>query len=284
MAATATPSGAGGAPEAPTSPPVEEQSRLDASEMTLVEHLRELRTRLVRSVLAVAAGFAVGFAVHVPVFNLLVKPYCALPSRLRAGSSGLDPDRCVLVFTDVMGGFFLSVKAAAIVAVVLSAPVVCYQIWRFVTPGLRPVERRYALPFIVISQLLFAGGAVFAYFLIPKGLEFLLGFAGENIVSLMDANRYFTFLLQAMIGFGLAFELPLILIMLVLMGVLGSEQLRRARSGALFGIFVAAAVITPTQDPVTMTVMALPLFGFYEVSIIVARLVERRRRRHALAV
>lgn len=280
MAATATPPGAGGAPEAPGEP----GEPFDPSQMTLVEHLRELRIRLVRSALAVVGGLILGFVVHRPVFDVLVKPYCALPAELRAGSSGLDPDRCVLVFTDVMGGFFLSMKAAAMVAVVLAAPVVCYQIWRFVTPGLRPVERRFALPFLVISQLLFLGGAVFSYYLIPKGLEFLLGFAGENIVSLMDANRYFTFLLQAMIGFGLAFELPLILIMLVLMGVLGSQQLRKARSGALFGIFVGAAVITPTQDPVTMTLMALPLFGFYELSILVARLVERRRRRQALAV
>lgn len=283
MAATATPSGAGG-PGGPPPPGDPEPDRFDASEMTLVEHLRELRMRLVRSVLAVVGGFIVGFIVHKPVFDFLVKPYCALPQELRAGSSGLDPDHCVLVFTDVMGGFFLSMKAAAIVAVVLAAPIVCYQIWRFVTPGLRPVERRYALPFLVISQLLFAGGALFSYYLIPKGLEFLLGFAGENIVSLMDANRYFTFLLQAMIGFGLAFELPLILIMLVLMGVLGSAQLRKARSGALFGIFVGAAVITPTQDPVTMTLMAIPLLAFYEISILVARVVERRRRRQALAV
>jgi sec-independent protein translocase protein TatC len=274
MAATATPPGADGVPLDTDSP-----EDLDASEMTLVEHLRELRTRLVRSLLAIVVGFAIGFALRVPVFNVMVQPYCDLPSRLRAGSQGLDPDRCVLVFTDVLGGFFLSMKAAAMVAIVIAAPVVFYQIWRFVTPGLRDVERRYALPFIVISQLLFLSGAVFSYFLTPRGLEFLLGFAGENIVSLMDANRYFTFLLQAMIGFGLAFELPLILITLVFMGVLGSQQLRNARAGALFGIFVLAAVITPTQDPITMSLMALPLVLFYELSILVARLVERRRRR-----
>lgn len=256
----------------------------DGSEMSLIEHLRELRTRLVRSVLAIVFGFIVGFVVRVPVFNVLVKPYCALPKQLRAGSTGLDADRCVLIFTDVMGGFFLSLKAAAVVAVVISAPVVFYQLWRFVTPGLRPVERRYALPFIVISQLLFLGGAVFSYYLIPKGLEFLLSFGGDNIVSLMDANRYFTFLLHAMIGFGLSFELPLVLITLTLMGVLQASALRKSRSMAIFGIFVLAAIITPTQDPLTMTVMALPLVLFYEISIIVARIVERRRRRRAATV
>jgi sec-independent protein translocase protein TatC len=141
------------------------------------------------------------------------------------------------------------------------------------------VERRYALPFIVISQLLFLGGAAFSYYMLPKGLAFLLAFAGDNIVSLMDANRYLTFLMQTMIAFGLAFELPLVLIMLVIMRVLSAQSLRKARSGALMGIFVAAAVITPTQDPLTMSLMAVPLVAFYEVSIVVARLLERRRRR-----
>lgn len=278
MAATVTPPGADGAGTDPDAPPP-----LDPSEMTLVDHLRELRMRLGRSVLAVVIAFVAGFAVREPVFNVLVRPYCALPGGLRAGSTNLDADRCVLVFTDVMGAFFLSMKAAAIVAIVLAAPVVCYQIWRFVTPGLRPVERRYALPFIVISQVLFLGGAAFSYWMLPKGLAFLLAFAGDNIVSLMDANRYLTFLMQTMIAFGLAFELPLVLIMLVIMGVLSSQALRTARSGALMGIFVAAAVITPTQDPLTMSLMALPLVAFYEISIVVARLLERRRRRRAPA-
>jgi sec-independent protein translocase protein TatC len=170
-----------------------------------------------------------------------------------------------------------------VVAVVLAAPVVFYQIWRFVTPGLRPVERKYALPFLIISQLLFAGGAVFSYYVIPRGLEFLLGFAGPNVVSLMDADRYLSFMLHTMIGFGVAFELPLILIMLSLMGVVGSQSLRKNRRYAIFGIFVAAAIITPTQDPVTLSIMAGPLILFYEISILVARLVERRRARQEAA-
>jgi len=280
MAATVTPPGADAGGESDSGAP--DFSR-DLSEMSLVDHLRELRMRLGRSVLAVLIAFVGGFAVREPVFNFLVRPYCALPGGLRAGSTNLDSDRCVLVFTDVMGAFFLSMKAAAIVALVVAAPVVCYQIWRFVTPGLRPVERRYALPFIVISQLLFLGGAAFSYYMLPKGLAFLLAFAGDNIVSLMDANRYLTFLMQTMIAFGLAFELPLVLIMLVIMGVLSSQALRKARSGALMGIFVAAAVITPTQDPLTMSLMAVPLVAFYEISIIVARLLERRQRRRAPA-
>jgi sec-independent protein translocase protein TatC len=277
MAATATPRGAGRRRARRPAP-----DDYVGEEMTLYEHLDELRSRLFKAALAVVAAFVVGFVVRRPVFDLLIQPYCDLPSTLRAGSTVLDPIDCTLIFTDVLGAFFISLKAAAVVAVVLAAPVVFYQIWRFVTPGLRSVERRYALPFLVISQLLFAGGAVFSYFVIPRALEFLLGFAGPNIVSLMDANRYLSFILHTMIAFGVAFEMPLILITLSLMGVVRAEGLRRYRRHAIFGTFVAAAIITPTQDPLTMTLMAAPLVLFYELSVVVARVVERRRGRESV--
>lgn len=247
-------------------------------EMTLFEHLRELRDRLFRSALAVAAGFVVGFIFRKPVFDLLIKPYCELPARLRAGSSAFNPDECTLIFTDVMGAFFISLKAAAVIAVVLAGPVVAYQVWRFVTPGLRPVERRYALPFIIASGLLFAGGAVFAYLSLPLGLKVLLSFAGDNVVSLMDANRYLGFLLNTTLGFGLSFQFPLILLALVLTRVVGVAGLRAHRRHAIFGTFVAAAIITPQTDPVSMSVLAGPLVLMYEGCILVARYVERRQR------
>ena len=246
-------------------------------EMTLVEHLVELRNRLFKSALAIAVSFVIGFMVRKQVLDILSEPYCDLPPRLRGVSSVLDPDRCQLIFIDVLGAFFISLKAAAIVAVVLAAPIVCYQIWRFITPGLRPVERRYAVPFLVGSQLLFAGGAVFSYYVIPRALEFLLAFAGPDLVSLMDANRYISFVLQTMIAFGVAFEFPLVLIILSLMGVVGVKGLTQYRRHAYFGTFVAAAIITPTQDPLTLSMMAVPLIVFYEVAIVVARIVERRR-------
>lgn len=248
-------------------------------EMTLVEHLEELRQRLFKSALAIVGGFAVGFIVRDPVFRVVIQPYCDLPADLRFATNTFDPDGCSLIFTDPLGALFISLKAALIVAVVLSAPVVCFQIWRFVTPGLRPVERRYAVPFLVATQVLFAGGAVFSYFLIPRALEFLLGFAGDNIVSLMDANEYMSFVLQTAIGFGVSFEFPVILVLLSFTGVVTSAGLRTARRYAIFGIFVAAAFITPTQDPLTMTLMAGPLVVFYEVSIVAARLIERNRER-----
>ncbi len=244
-------------------------------EMTLFEHLAELRDRIFKAAVGIVAALILGFAIYHPLLAILIAPYCELPAELRAAF--FAGDECRLIITDVLGQFFLRVKIAAVVAVVLAGPLVAYQIWRFVTPGLRPVERRYALPFMVISQVLFAGGAVFSYYVLPRGLEVLLGLGGDTVVAVLDANEYLRFLIHMMVGFGIAFELPLILITLILMGVVGSEGLRTYRRHALFGIFAAAAIITPTTDPITMTLMAGPLVLFYEISIVVARLVERRR-------
>lgn len=272
MTATAAP-GAG-------TPAAGDSEEYAGDEMSLFEHLAELRTRLFKSALAVVAGLIIGFVFREPVLDILRKPYCDLPSALR---DGLGTGSCDLIVLKVMDSFIISIKAAAIVAVVLAAPIVCYQIWRFVTPGLRPVERKYAVPFLIITQLLFAGGAAFSYLLIPRALEFLLGFAGEGITPVLSANEYLTFMLRTMVAFGIVFEFPVVLIILSLMGVIESASMRKYRRHALFGTFVAAAIITPTQDPLTMTMMAAPLILFYEISILAARMIERRRAQSAVA-
>ncbi len=248
-------------------------------EMTLWEHLQELRERIVKSALAVAVGFAVGFAFRHQVFSLLIEPYCDLPPSLRAGSAVFGVENCRLYTPNVTGAFFVSLKAAAMVAVLLAAPVVCYQIWRFVSPGLRPVERRYAIPFVLLTAVLFASGAAFAYVIIRPGLRFLLSFAGPDVVSLMDPNAYFGFILKTMLGFGLSFEVPMAIAILTLMGVVTPAGLKKYRRHAVLGLFLLAAIITPTQDPITMSAMALPLLLMYEGNVLFARLVERRRRR-----
>lgn len=251
--------------------------------MTLFEHLNELRSRLFKSALAVAVGFALGFAVNEPLLNTLIGPYCDLPEELRASTNVFDAESCNLIFTEVLGAFFVRLKTAGVFAVAVGGPVFFYQLWRFITPGLRPVERRYTVPFLVLSHLLFVGGAVFAYFIIPRGLEVLLGFGGDNLVALLDASEYIGFILKTMLGFGIAFEAPLIIAMLTLGGLVDVDGLRRYRRYAIFGAFVLAAVITPTQDPFTMIVMALPLMLFYEGNILFARLVRRRRARTVAA-
>ena len=261
-------------------PSTDEEQDYAGDEMTLFEHLAELRNRLFKSALAIVGGLIVGFVFREPVLTILRQPYCDLPAKLR---DGLNTGECQLIVLRVMDSFVISIKAAAIVAVVLAAPIVCYQIWRFITPGLRPVERKYAIPFLIVTQLLFAGGAVFSYLLIPRALEFLLGFAGEGITPVLSANEYLTFILRSMMAFGIAFEFPVVLIILSLMGVIESTGMRKYRRPALFGTFAAAAVITPTQDPLTMSMMAAPLILFYETSIIAARIIERRRAQRAVA-
>jgi sec-independent protein translocase protein TatC len=252
-------------------------------EMTLVEHLRELRSRLFKCVVAIVVGMIAGFAVHRPLMNLLTGPYCQLPNEIRSATTTVAGEGCRLIITDVLGQFFLVLKVSAVGAIVIAGPVIAYQIWRFVTPGLRPIERRYAIPFFATSVVLFAAGAVFRYLILPRALANLRNFAGPPIVSLLDAGEYLRFMIHMMIGFGVAFEMPLILVTLILMGVVGSRGLRQYRRQAIFGTFVAAAVITPTTDPLTMSVMAGPLVLFYELSIVFARFMERRRRRAAAA-
>ncbi len=250
--------------------------------MSLFDHLSELRSRLFKCAVAITIGFAVGFVVREQILFLLREPYCDLPAAIRSGANSLAPDQaCPLIVLRVMDGFFISMKAASIVAVLVGGPVTAYQIWRFVTPGLRPVERRYAIPFLLASFVLFTAGAVFSFYLLPQALALLLSFAGEGIAPVLGANEYLSFIIFTMLSFGVAFEFPLILLMLILAGVVGPNGLITYRRHAIFGIFVAAAVITPTGDPITMSAMAVPLYLFYEICVVVAKVVERRRRRRA---
>lgn len=253
-------------------------------EMSLFEHLAELRSRVTKSFAAIGVGFVIGFVLRQYVIDIIRRPYCNLPQEVRAGPAAVsDGDQCALIVLRVLDGLMISIKAAAIVAVVVAAPVVSYQVWRFITPGLRHVEKRYAIPFLLASWALFIGGAAFAYYVIPRGLALLLSFAGDGLLPLLAAHEYLNFMLFTLVSFGVAFEFPLILLMLILTGAVGSTGLRTYRRHTIFGVFVASAIITPTGDVFTMLAMAVPLMAFYEICIVVARLLERRRRRQALA-
>jgi sec-independent protein translocase protein TatC len=261
-------------------PPLSPEDDYTGDEMTLWEHLGELRTRLFKAALGFAVFFVLGFALNDVVGSILTSPYCALPPELRFAGQLVDGnDSCKLIFTDVLGAFVVRIKSALVVAVTFGGPIIFYQLWAFIVPGLKSQEKKYAAPFVILSQLLFISGAVFSFFIIPKGLEFLLNFGGDEYVSFLDADSYLTFLLRTMIAFGIAFEYPLIIAVLVLMGVVSHATLKEYRRHAFFASFVAAALITPSQDPFTMCVMALPLALFYEICIVFARLVERGRRK-----
>lgn len=244
--------------------------------MTLAEHLSELRARLVRSLLAVGAGSVVGWFVYEPLLTFVKQPYCDLPEAFRVRGE------CQLIVTRVLEAFSVRIKIALVVGLILGAPVLLHQLWRFITPGLTGRERRYTLPFVVVGQMMFLAGAGFAYFVIPKGLAILLGLGGEQLATLLSAGEYLSFVLTTTIAFGLVFEVPLVIVFLALLEVVDSHQLRRLRPYAVVINFFIAAVITPTVDAVTMLFMAGPMVGLYEASIVATRLIERSRRRQTV--
>jgi sec-independent protein translocase protein TatC len=256
-------------------PPRTSSREYVGEEMTLFEHLAELRARIVKSAIGIAVGFVVGFVLRTQLLNFLKQPYCNLPALPRQG------EECGLSIIQILDPFIVSFKVAAIMAVLIGGPVTCYQAWRFVTPGLRPIERRYALPFIFLSGLLFLMGGVLAYFIIPAGLPFLLYFAGRDFNFIISLSGYVDFLLKTMLAFGFSFQFPLAIAVFTLMGVVSAAGLRRARRFAFFGACVIGAIATPQQDPFSMFAVAIPLVVLYEGNIVFARLVERGRRRRS---
>jgi sec-independent protein translocase protein TatC len=242
--------------------------------MTIVEHLEELRKRVVISVIAVGVGAIAGWVLFPQVFHLLVHSYkqaCeALPENVK------PPIRCgQLVAGSVLEPFLVRFKVSAFTGLAIALPAVLYQLWRFVTPGLTRTERRMAIPFVASSLVLFSLGAMFAYLTLPKGLHFLLGFAGDSLVVLPSASKYFSFVMLLVLAFGISFEFPLLLIFLAWVRVVPSTRLRKWRRYAILIITVFAAVITPSQDPYTQLAMMVPMIVFYEVAILVARLMKR---------
>lgn len=246
--------------------------------MTLIEHLAELRDRLFRAVLALIAGTVVGYLLSLPAIDLLIQPYCDLPASMRLTTEG---GGCQLLATGVLEAFNVRLKVAVVIGLFIGGPIIFFQVWRFITPGLTSRERRYALPFVIGSQVMFTFGLVFSYFVIPKGLGILLSFGGLNITAALTAQEYLSFYLATALAFGIIFELPLVLILLSVVGVLKAAQLRQFRPYALVVNVVVAAIITPSTDAITLLFMAGPMALFYEVSIIAAWLIERSKRKRA---
>jgi sec-independent protein translocase protein TatC len=241
--------------------------------MTLVEHLDELRYRLIVSIAAVAVGGVVGWALFDPLVDLLQKPYCDYLEKVPPAQRVTE--ECTFVFSGALDAPLIKLKLVAVMGLFFALPVVLYQLWSFIVPGLTKRERRLAIPFVLSSVLLFVLGALFAYFTLPKALDFLLGFAGPAFTPLLTGDRFFTFVVLVALSFGLAFELPIILMFLNAAGVISTMQLRQWRRGAILFIAIFAAVITPSSDPYTMLAMAVPMWLFYEVAIIVGRIRKR---------
>jgi sec-independent protein translocase protein TatC len=240
--------------------------------MTLVEHLTELRYRIVVALAAVAVGAFFGWFLYDPVIDLLTEPYCdylrTVPPELRV------TQECALSFFGALEPALIKLKLVLFLGLFLSLPIVLYQLWAFVVPGLTRRERRMAIPFVLSSVLLFALGALFAYWSLPKALTFLLGFAGDQFAPVLAGDRFLSFVMVVALTFGLAFEFPVALVFLLVVGVISTRQLRQWRRVAILSIAIFAAVITPSSDPFTMLAMTIPMVLFYEAAIIVGRLLK----------
>jgi sec-independent protein translocase protein TatC len=250
------------------------RQRNPTGSMTVIEHLVELRKRIVISLIGVGIGAIAGWALYPQVLKLLIHSYESACHALPAANR--PPIHCdQLVTSSVLEPFFVRLKVSVFTGLAIALPVVLLQLWRFITPGLTKKERRLAIPFVAASVLLFVLGGFFAFWTLPRGLHFLLGFAGSSIVVLPQATKYFSFVLLLILAFGISFEFPLVLIFLAWLRIVPSSRLRQWRRMAILVITVFAAVITPSQDPYTQLAMMIPMIVFYEVAIMVARLMKR---------
>ena len=252
--------------------------------MSLIAHLTELRNRIALSLLFVAIGTAICFWWYDHGLGAFIRePYCAIPASNRALGTGTTTGDCKLLVTDVFGGAMIRLKIAFIAGTVVTAPLWLFQLWRFITPGLKRNEKRYALGFVGASSALFALGAVLAYYSLRAGLKLLLGLAGQNVAVALTAQDYLSFVVSVLLAFGVSFEMPLLAVALNLVGILHYEVLRKGRRWIFFLTLVFAAFVTPTQDPFTMLLMAVPMIVLFEGAIHIARVVDKRRARREAA-
>ncbi len=231
----------------------------EESKMPLFQHLEELRTRVLICCLAVAIGFVISYFFSSRIFEILMRPWInAMPAGLPAK----------LIYTAPHEAFFVYMKLSFIAGTLLSAPVILWQIWKFIAPGLYENEKKYMLPVILCSCFCFASGVLFGYFVvIPVAFKFFASFASEYITPMLRTTEYLSFANKMLLCFGIAFQMPVFAFFLAKMGVLSAGFLKRKRKWAIVLIFVAAAVLTPSPDVVSQLLMAAPLLVLYEASV-----------------
>jgi sec-independent protein translocase protein TatC len=238
--------------------------------MSILEHIAELRDRLVRALLGLLVTTIAAFVwLYNPLLHFLTRAYCQIP--LKYLPPGTSPNNCKLLVLGPLGGFSARIRVALTAGLVLAMPYIAFQLWRFITPGLKPNEKRYAIPFSLTSTILFAMGVGVAFWTLPKALGFLVAIGGDSFAFFLQADQYLRFVLFMGLAFGLTFEFPLVLVFLSMVGLLSSGAMFRAWRPAVAVIIVVAAVVTPSQDPISLFAMAIPMWIFYFAAAGVAR-------------
>ncbi|MBA4367059.1 MAG: twin-arginine translocase subunit TatC [Desulfobacterium sp.] len=229
-------------------------------------HLEELRTRLIRCFIAIGVGFAISYGFKEKLFEILMSP---LVTVMKGETK--------MIFTGLAEAFFTYMKVAFLSGLLLASPVIFFEFWMFVSPGLYKKERKVLIPIMVLSTAFFLGGALFGYFIVfPYGFEFFLGFANENILALPSMEEYLSFVSKMLIAFGLVFELPLVLTFMARLGIVSVDFLKTNRKYAILVIFIVAAILTP-PDVISQVMMAVPLMFLYEIGIIGARMFGKKQ-------
>jgi sec-independent protein translocase protein TatC len=246
----------------------------DTGTMSLVDHLRELRHRLLMSIYALIGGAVVGIFLYGPAMRLVKKPYCDFLGS-HPDKAPFDKGGCSLIFLGAIDGFLIVVKVVMFLAFLIALPVILYQLWSFIVPGLTERERRWAIPFVGSSLLLFLLGALAAYYTLPAALTFLLSVGGDFVSPLLTVDKYVGFVIFTVLAFGIGFEFPIVLVSLSAVGVITPDAMRRYRRYVILGLSIFAAVITPSPDPISMLALLIPLVLFYEGAILVSRLIRR---------
>ena len=244
----------------------------EGGQMALIDHFRELRARLLRVAVVMLIAFIVAFVYYSHLFDLLLHPYNEARHILARDGKSTEP-----IIQGVSGPLSLQFKLCGLAAVIVTSPYWLYQLWAFIVPGLHANERRWTRVFAAIAGPMFLIGVATGYWVLPKGLEALISFTPKHVQSFVEISTYLTFVVKMLLAFGIAFEIPLFVVMLNLAGVVSGRALARQRPWIVVGAFTFAAFASPAPDPLSMLLLAIPLTALFMVSEVIARTVDRRR-------
>ena len=235
--------------------------------MSLTDHLMELRTRLVRCVIVLLIGFGACYYFKDFIFDIITRPLVQVL-----------PKNGYLIYTGLTEAFFVYMKLAFFASLILTCPFIIYQIWKFISPALHSSEKKYVLPFVFFSTLLFISGVLFGYFIVlPPAFEFFVSFNNQYLQAMLSFSDYISLFVTFLLGFGLSFELPVFMFFLAKLRIVNSQMLSRHRKYAILVIFIVAAILTPSPDALSQILMAIPLMFLYEVSIFITKFAGKKK-------